>query len=140
MSVSLWTFQSAAIAPILGQQRYYASWEHTPHNWRIAYDWMAAQMYAALSLDGTAPPVWCWHSCEGRIGAPPTYETAAALMATHEMERGIVTVELAVPERMMMLFFLLCLESLHRLMSRGLRASLQSSLACVSFSATAAQA
>lgn len=48
-------------------------------------------------------PVWCWHSCGGVRQQPPTVETAIALLSEHDIEQGMIVIELAVPRELMLL-------------------------------------
>jgi len=103
-SVRLWTFQQAAVVPAFnGPGSYRASWDETPANWRIAYEWMAQQLAKATNCTATDAPVWCWHSCNGRLGAAPTVGTAAFLLSEHQIGQGMVAVELAVPMELTLL-------------------------------------
>lgn len=96
--VRLWTFQDAAVVPALkGPGAYRASWAETPANWRIAYEWMAKQLAESTKGAANDAPVWCWHSCNGRLGAAPTVGTAAFLLSEYQIGQGMVAVELAVP-------------------------------------------
>jgi hypothetical protein len=102
--VRLWTFQGAAIAAALkGPSAYRASWDETPANWRIAYKWMAQQLAAATNDTSAAAPIWCWHSCNGHLGAAPTVGTAAFLLTGCQLGQGMVAVELAVPAEFVLL-------------------------------------
>jgi hypothetical protein len=97
-TVRLWTFQRSAIVVALkGPGAYRASWAETPANWRIAYEWMARQIADRAECTGTDAPIWCWHSCNGRLGAAPTVGTAAFLLSEYQLGQGMVAVELAVP-------------------------------------------
>ena len=103
-TVRLWTFQQAAIVPALkGPGTYRASWSETPANWRVAYEWMAQQLADATNCTATGAPVWCWHSCSGRLGTAPTVGTAAFLLSEYQLGQGIVAVELAVPVEFVLL-------------------------------------
>lgn len=100
----LWTFQSAEIAPVLkGPGPYRASWDETPANWRIAYKWMAQQLVEATNLTNADAPIWCWHSCNGQLGAAPTVGTAAFLLSEYQLGQGMVAVELDVPKELVLL-------------------------------------
>ncbi len=97
-TVRLWTFQQAAVVPALkGPVPYRASWPETPANWRIAYEWMAKRLAEATKHTVSDPPIWCWHSCNGRLGAAPTVGTAALLLSECQIRQGMVAVQLAVP-------------------------------------------
>ena len=97
-TVRLWTFQQAAIVPALeGPGAYRASWPETPANWRFAYEWMAQQLAEATNGTANDAPIWCWHSCNGRLGNAPTVGTAAFLLSEYQLGQGMVAVELAVP-------------------------------------------
>jgi hypothetical protein len=98
----LWTFQRDVIHPILESgTRYVPAWEFTPENFRPAYEWMTARMYAALGLNTAAPPVWCWHSC-GRLGRGPTVGTAELLLSEWDIAQGMVTIELEAPAELVL--------------------------------------
>ena len=47
-----------------------------------------------------AAPVWCWHSCNGQRGGPPTVWTARALLSDYDFEQGVVMLTLSVPEEL----------------------------------------
>jgi hypothetical protein len=97
-TVRLWTFQQAGVVPALkGPQAYRASWCETPANWRIGYEWMAQELATSTNCKNADAPVWCWHSCNGRLGAAPTVGTAAFLLSEHQLGQGMVVVELIVP-------------------------------------------
>jgi hypothetical protein len=103
-TVRLWTFQHAAVVPALnGPAAYRASWLETPANWRTAYKWMAQHLAEATSCTATDAPLWCWHSCNGRLGTAPTVGTAAFLLSEYQLGQGMVAVELAVPVEFVLL-------------------------------------
>jgi hypothetical protein len=103
-TVRLWTFQQATVVPALkGPTTYRASWPETPANWRIAYEWMAKQLSEATNGAANDAPIWCWHSCNGRLGNAPTVGTAAFLLSEYQIGQGMVAVELAVPVEFVLL-------------------------------------
>lgn len=103
-SVILWTFQSQAIVPLLESGNpYVASWERTPENWRTAYQWMTSQLNDATGGQWPSPPIWCWHSCNGDFGNPPTVGTASSLLCDYQIQKGVVSIELLVPPELMLL-------------------------------------
>lgn len=103
-TVRLWTLQQAAVVPALkGPGAYRASWPETPANWRIAYEWMAKQLVKVTNCATSDAPVWCWHSCNGKLGAAPTVGTAAFLLSEYQIGQGMVAVELAVPVQFVLL-------------------------------------
>jgi hypothetical protein len=54
-----------------------------------------------FALEGA--PIWCWHSCNGRQGAPPTVWTARALLCDYDFEQGVEMLALQVPEELALL-------------------------------------
>lgn len=103
-TIRLWTFQQSAIVPGLrGPGTYRASWSETPANWRTAYEWMAQQFATATDCIAPDAPVWCWHSCNGRLGAAPTVGTAAFLLSEYQLGQGMVAIELTVPAEFVLL-------------------------------------
>jgi len=99
----LWSFQRADVPKLMQREtRYCASWEHTPRNWRVAYEWMARELQSRKGLSGCQALVWCWHSCR-KWEAGPTVEVAESLLSDWDREQGLVTVELIVPEQLSLL-------------------------------------
>jgi hypothetical protein len=103
-AVRLWSFQRAAVVAVVRSSGVYrADWADAPKNWRMAYEWMADQMVEATNHKSADAPIWCWHSCNGKIGSPPTVGTATALFGSVESVQGMVTLELAVPSEFVLL-------------------------------------
>ena len=76
-----------------------ASWEHTPQSWRGAYRWMASQWHQRIGPVFSSAPLWCWHSCNGKLHSPPTVATAALLMGDYAFYRdSTVLLELNIPD------------------------------------------
>jgi len=102
--VRLWSFQSASIEPTLAAgRRHIAQSLPVGHNFRFAYDWMTERLTAALGTPLDSPPVWCWHSCEGRWRRRPTVGTATALLGDYALREPHVRLELTVPVNLMLL-------------------------------------
>jgi len=93
----VWSLQPESAADKMRtRSRYYTSWEFVQKSWQPAYRWMVRAMEArGVSTDGH-PPIWAWQSCWPG-GGPPTLLTARLLLGDHELERGVVIVELEVP-------------------------------------------
>jgi Domain of unknown function (DUF3841) len=103
-SIRLWTFQRVTILDALRRDDpYRARWDFTPMNWRVAYRWMASQLSKRVGHIYQSPPVWCWHSCNGKEGAPPTVGTARLLLSDYDFEQGMVMLILSVPEELTLL-------------------------------------
>lgn len=103
-TVRLWTFQGSEIAPALSaEQAYRALWSHAPANWQIAYQWMAERLAATTGTVFDSAPIWCWHSCNGHLGAPPSVGTAAFLLSEYQLDGGMVAIELDVPVELVLL-------------------------------------
>jgi len=102
--MKLWTIQHRKFLDFATSKRLVANWERTPQNWRFAYRWMAAQWRARMRGPLDAAPIWCWHSCNGQIGAPPTVGTAAMLLGDWDYwATSMVVVELDVPSDLALL-------------------------------------
>lgn len=97
-SIRLWSFQSAAIMPTLVAGRVHrADWSFAPANFRLGYEWMSESLASILPGSCRSAPVWCWHSCNGEIGAPPTVGTAMSLLGFEAVNENLVALELSVP-------------------------------------------
>lgn len=94
----LWSFQSMEACEVLEKNGILRTdWKRTPINWRPAYQWMAVEMNAqGIDLEGFAP-IWAWHSCNGKWGGSPTFETARTLLTDMQLAEGICVVELDAP-------------------------------------------
>ena len=100
----LWTIQDQCIAHQLVTGRtHHALWERTPQNWRLGYQWMADSLKESVPELGEYAPIWCWHSCNGIIGQPPTVGTATSLLSENDRERALAVLELVVPSDTMLL-------------------------------------
>lgn len=101
--VKLWTLQFKPVVDQLEtRDTYYASWRYTVKNYRIAYEWMMEQLQHQTSVNMDVPPVWCWHSCNGQWGSPPTADTALSLDSRFGEQPGFI-LELMVPEELTLL-------------------------------------
>lgn len=99
----LWTFQRLSVGEHLGRQEHYlASWDWTPCNWRRAYHWMAKCLEQRIGAKLNGAPIWCWHSCNGKLAAPPTAWTARALLSDYDFEQGIEMLTLRVPDELLL--------------------------------------
>lgn len=76
----LWTIQNTTLLKSKSRSPLIADWSQTPVNWRFAYEWMASQYARRIGEELANAPFWCWHSCNGRIGSPPTVETINSLL------------------------------------------------------------
>lgn len=102
--MKLWTFQSIkAIEALQKNGVLYADWQYCPDlTWERAYRWMAAEMNKRDIPIGEHPPIWAWHSCKA-YGHPPTLGDARALLSDIELEHGVQTLELSVPDELVLL-------------------------------------
>jgi len=100
----LWTFQSKEVMSLLATgERFCADWRRAPANWKRPYFWMKEQFTLKTGLEVVHPPIWCWHSCEGVWRGPPTVGTARMLLASDEIQSGMVAMELLVPTQLVLL-------------------------------------
>src|SRR5688572_2434194 len=97
-SIRLWRVPRLRVTELLRHNAsYQASWDWTPCNWRKAYWWMAKCLRERKSLAIGDAPVWCWHSCNGHVGGPPTVWTARALLSDYWYDQGVDMLTLSVP-------------------------------------------
>lgn len=99
--MKLWTIQHWKVVDALSPL-YRASWDFTPQNFRSAYRWMIHHLAKHSQMD--AVPVWCWHSCNGKLSVGPTVDTASSLIGdwkyfAHQMR----VIELDVPHELPLL-------------------------------------
>jgi len=60
---------------------------------------MASQWHQRIGPEFDSAPIWCWHSCNGKLNSPPTVGTAALLMGDYAYYRdSTILIELNVPE------------------------------------------
>ena len=99
LKLKLWTLQHRKLSSSSENRKIVSSWERTPQNWRNAYRWMVSQWQTRLGLQLDSAPIWCWHSCNGKLHSPPTVGTAALLMGDYAYYRdSTIVLEIDVPE------------------------------------------
>lgn len=99
----LWTFQFKAIATLLkAGNSHYCDWRYVPSNWRPVYQFITEQMREKRIPITNHAPIWAWHSCNG-WQKPPTLDDARGLLSDIELEMGVMTVEMEVPESIVLL-------------------------------------
>lgn len=97
----LWTIQHGLAAAKMRRGSYRASWDFVSPDSRIAYEWMMGS--ACCWPESSFPPIWCWHSCHGQIGNPPTIEVASDLFDLEHFAKSMMLVELEVPNELIWL-------------------------------------
>lgn len=102
--MKLWSIQNRAYFESSSDESLTCDWKFTPENWRFAYRWMVEQWSIRVGTERLDAPIWCWHSCNGQHGAPPTVGTVAMLMGDWEYyAASMVILELAVPDEIVLL-------------------------------------
>ena len=99
LELKLWTLQHRDLISSSRDGKIASSWDRTPQNWRDAYRWMASQWHKRIGAEFDSAPIWCWHSCNGKLHSPPTVGTAALLMGDYAYYRdSTVVLELVAPD------------------------------------------
>ncbi len=102
--MKLWTYQHPAVLKrLLAGKRYVVPKRaYPPNHWQNAYVWVREKMNKQGIAVGANNPIWAWHSV-GRLYGKPDADCANALLSGMELERGVVTLELQVPDDLALL-------------------------------------
>ncbi|MEU6083801.1 DUF3841 domain-containing protein [Streptomyces sp. NPDC047108] len=93
----LWTVQHHGAVPVLHESGLLTGdWSRVAPSLRPGYDLMVAEMRRRGIDDGGCPPVWAWAGPDSRDGR--VLQTARSLLSQVEWERGVVVLDLEVPD------------------------------------------